>query len=384
MLESSDFIPFNKPFTIGRELEFIVRAVESGHISSNGFFTGQCEQFLEKRYQIKKSFLSTSCTAALEMSALLLNIQAGDEVILPSFSFVSTANPFVLRGAKIVFADSCANHPNIDVDQLEPLITSRTKAIVCVHYAGMACDMEKLLALCAKHNLALVEDAAHAIESKWKNERQLGTIGQLGAFSFHETKNIIAGEGGLLCVNDEDLVHRAEIISEKGTNRTSFFRGEIKKYEWIDVGSSFMASELTAAFLFAQLELADKIQASRLASWHQYHSELESVEKEGHVKRPEIPSYAMTNGHIYYLVCNSQSEREKLIATLKTNSIQAVFHYQSLHSSPYYAQIQSPAHLPHADRFSTCLVRLPLFYGLQPQQISRICEVIRGHFGLVS
>ena len=381
MSEQPGFIPFNKPFTVGRGLECIAIAVASGHISGNGFFTKKCDGIFQKRYHMKKAVLTTSCTDALEMAALLLDIQSGDEIIVPSFSFVSTANPFVLRGAKIIFADSSADHPNVDAGKIESLITPRTKAIVCVHYAGMSCDMERLVDVAARANISLIEDAAHAIESRWNGGKQLGTIGQLGTFSFHETKNIIAGEGGLLSVNDESFIDRAEIISEKGTNRSSFFRNEVKKYEWIDIGSSFLASELTAAFLFAQLEHIDKIQKKRIDLWKQYHEELETVEQNGFISRPRIPAYAMTNGHIYYLICNSVSERANLIAQLAQCGIQAVFHYQSLHRSPFYRSQHDGRDLPNADRFSECLLRLPMFYELQTSQVSRISSVIRKHFG---
>ncbi len=379
MAASNEFIPFNKPFIIGKEMEYIARAVELGQLSANGSFTKHCQDFFNERYKIK-NLLTTSCTDALELAALLLNIQPSDEVISPSFSYVSTVNPFVLRGANIIFADSSAQHPNIDADQIESLITSRTKAIVCVHYAGMACDMEKLLAVSEKYGIPIIEDAAHAIESKWKGEKQLGTIGKLGAFSFHETKNIIAGEGGLLCINDESFFKRAEIIIEKGTSRRSFFRGEVNKYEWMDVGSSYLPSELTAAYLFAQLEQTDKIQQNRIASWNLYHSKLVSMEKRGSISRPSIPGYAMNNGHIYYVVCSSADERSRLMKSLADQGILAVFHYQSLHKSPYYASHYKGAELPNADRYSTCLLRLPLFYGITEDQVSRVCAAIEKHF----
>lgn len=381
MTAAQDFIPFNKPFIIGKELEYIAQAVALGQLSANGSFTKQCQAYFSGRYKIK-NLLTTSCTDALELAAMLLNIQPGDEVIAPSFSYVSTVNPFVLRGAKIIFADSSVQHPNMDADKVESLISSRTKAIVCVHYAGMACDMEKLLAIAKKHGIPIIEDAAHAIESKWNGEVQLGTIGQLGAFSFHETKNIIAGEGGLLCINDESFFKRAEVLVEKGTSRRSFFRGEINKYEWTDIGSSFLPSELTAAYLFAQLEEAEKIQESRIASWNLYHKLLEPVEKAGFIARPSVPEYAMSNGHIYYVVCNAADERTKLVQALSEAGIQAVFHYQSLHKSPYYAPLYQGEDLVNADRFSTCLLRLPVFYGISGEQVNRVCATVRKHFGL--
>ncbi|MEO5643099.1 MAG: dTDP-4-amino-4,6-dideoxygalactose transaminase [Bacteroidia bacterium] len=381
MTATQDFIPFNRPFIIGKELEYIANAVAMGQLSANGAFTQRCQQYFSERYKIK-NLLTTSCTDALELAALLLDIQQGDEIIAPSFSYISTVNPFVLRGAKIIFADSSLLHPNIDADKIEDLITPQTKAIVCVHYAGMACDMEKLLAISVKHGIPIIEDAAHAIESKWKGGVQLGTIGQLGAFSFHETKNIIAGEGGLLCVNDEYFFKRAEVLVEKGTSRRSFFRGEVNKYEWIDVGSSFLPSELTAAYLFAQLEEAEKIQKNRIDTWNLYHELLEPVEKTGSIKRPFIPEYAMSNGHIYYIVCASPDERVKLTQALAAEGIQAVFHYQSLHKSPYYAPRYHGSDLLNADRYSDCLLRLPVFYGITQQQVRRVCSTVSRYFGL--
>ncbi|MDQ3110650.1 MAG: dTDP-4-amino-4,6-dideoxygalactose transaminase [Bacteroidota bacterium] len=377
MPDPKEIIPFNRPFIIGREIEYITKAVGSGHLAANGHFASQCRDFFAKHYGVENNVLTTSCTSALELAALLLNIQPGDEIIAPSFAFVSTVNPFVLRGAKIVFADSSDNHPNINVDSLEALITPQTRAIVCVHYAGMACDMAKLMEISWRTRIPVIEDAAHAIESKWNGTQQLGTIGKMGCFSFHETKNIIAGEGGLLCINDKTLAARAELISNKGTNRGAFFRGETAKYEWVSEGSSFIPSELTSAYLFAQLEEKDKIQNDRMRSWNQYHHELEALERKNLVARPFIPSYAMSNGHIYYLVCKSAGERDQLMAFLKKENVNAVFHYQSLHKSPFYSGKHDGRELPNADRLSECLLRLPLFYGIKESQISRICKVIQ-------
>ena len=296
-------IPFNKPYLAGNEIQFIKEAVELGNISGNGHFTKKCHSFFERRYNFKKCLLTTSCTDALEMCAILLDIRIGDEVIIPSYTFVSTANAFVLRGAKVVFVDSRSDHPNIDANQIEPLITKRTKAIVVVHYAGIACDLDAILKLSEKHSLFVVEDAAQAVESFYKG-KPLGSIGHLAAFSFHETKNIISGEGGMLVLNDSSFILRAEIIREKGTNRSAFFRGEIDKYGWVDIGSSFLPSEIIAAFLFAQLENMNKIQAKRKFSWETYHDSLKPLAAKGYFKTPHIPSYATNNAHIYYIVCN--------------------------------------------------------------------------------
>ncbi len=372
-------IPFNKPFLIGKEMEYIRRAVESGQLSGGGFFTEAVHQFFQKRYALHQPLLTTSCTDALELAALLLDIQPGDEVILPAFTYVSTANAFALRGAKLVFADSQPDHPNIDAIQLERLITPRTRAIVCVHYAGMACDLETLLALAKQYNIALIEDAAHAIESTWKG-KQLGTLGTLGTFSFHETKNIMAGEGGLLCINDKHLTQHARIIYDKGTNRQAFLHGQANKYEWIALGSSFAPSELIAAYLLAQLEEIEKIQTQRLTIWNRYQNELQDIEKSGKIQLPKIPQHATSNGHIFYLICHSASERKQLIAYCAEKNIQLTFHYQSLHQSPYFAQQHDGRKLPNADQFSQCLVRLPVFYELRAEEQTRVIEAVSSFY----
>src|SRR6185295_1393515 len=289
-------IGFNKPYFTGKELDFIQDAVARGKLSGNGYYTQSCQQFFTTRYGFKKSLLTQSCTDALEMSALLLSIFAGDEVIVPAFTFVSSANAFALRGAKLIFADSEERTPNIDVKHVQQLITARTKAIVVVHYAGIACDMDPLMALAKKHNLCIVEDAAQAIDSYYKG-KALGAIGHLSCFSFHETKNIISGEGGMLVVNDSQFINRSEVIWEKGTNRSAFFRGEVDKYSWIDIGSSFLPSEITAAFLWAQLQALESIQKKRLAVWTRYHVGLQFQAREGHLLLPHIPSYATNNAH---------------------------------------------------------------------------------------
>lgn len=367
-------ISFNKPTLIGKEIQYIVESVLSLKTSGNGEFTKRCQSFFEQRYGFKKCLLTTSCTDALEMASLLLNIEKDDEVIVPSYTFVSTANAFVLRGAKIVFADSCEDHPNMDVNKVEELITPKTKAIVVVHYGGAAVDMDPLMELATKYNISIIEDAAQAIDSFYKG-RPLGGIGHLGAFSFHETKNIISGEGGMLVVNDPELVKRAEIIWEKGTNRTAFFRGEVDKYNWVDVGSSFLPSEIVTAFLWAQLENLDKIQTRRKQHWETYYQNLKELE--GKVGLAKVPEYATNNGHLFYITCKDEEERDELIAFLKEVNIHAVFHYLSLHKSPFYADKHDGRELPNADRFSECLLRLPLFYELTETQIVFICDRIK-------
>jgi len=369
-------IPFNKPFLSGNELMYIKDALEKGQISGNGFYTKKCHDFFEKKYGFKKCLLTTSCTDALEMAAILSEIKEGDEVIMPSFTFVSTANAFVLRGAKIVFADSGDKTPNIDLDKVEDLITDKTKALVVVHYAGIACDMDKAVTLANKYNLVLIEDAAQAIDSYYKS-KPLGSFGHLATFSFHETKNIISGEGGMLVVNDEKLVRRAEIIWEKGTNRAEFFRGEVNKYGWVDIGSSFLPSELTASFLFAQLENLDSIQKKRKKIWQFYYQNLKPLEEKGLIKLPVIPEYATNNAHMFYLVCINAQTRGKLLNELKRNGILAVFHYLSLHQSPYYKNKHDGRELPYADFFSECLIRLPMYYDLKKEELEYIVTKVR-------
>jgi dTDP-4-amino-4,6-dideoxygalactose transaminase len=365
-------IPFNKPYLTGNETKYIEEAVRSGKISGNGMFTQRCQQFFEHRYGFKKCLLTTSCTDALEMAAILCDIQAGDEVIVPSYTFVSTALAFVRQGAKIVFVDSKSNHPNINADKIESLITPRTKVIIPVHYAGMACDMDTIMDIANKYNLFVVEDAAQAIDSYYTpkspkgdfKKRALGSIGHLAAFSFHETKNIISGEGGMLVINDERFIHRAEIIWEKGTNRAEFFRGEINKYGWVDIGSSFLPSEVIAAFLWAQLENLDDIQNKRKQIWDAYYKGLKPLAEKGCFSIPVLPYYATNNAHMFYLVCNSLIDRTKLIVHLKQKGILTVFHYLSLHKSDYYIDKHDGRELPNCDMFADCLVRLPLFYEL--------------------
>ncbi len=370
-------IPFNKPFLSGKETQYIQQAVESGKISGDGSFTKKCHAFFESTFNFKKVLLTTSCTDALEMAAILINIKEGDEVIMPSFTFVSTANAFVLRGAKIIFADSRKDHPGIDEFAIEKLITPKTKAIVVVHYAGVACDMDIIMDLAKKHNLFVIEDAAQAIDSYYKN-KPLGSIAHLSAFSFHETKNIISGEGGMLVINDEQFLERAEIIREKGTNRSKFFRGEVDKYNWVDVGSSYLPSDIIAAFLFAQLENLQKIQDKRKAIWNCYFENL-SVLKDI-IQLPFIPDFATNNAHMFFLVCKNIEQRDALIAHLKSHDFHSVFHYLSLHKSPFYVDKNDGKNLPLSDYYTDGLVRLPFFYELEIEQVKAISKAVLSFF----
>ena len=371
-------IPFNKPYFSGNETRYIEQAVRSGKISGDGLFTQRVHQFFEEQLSFRKVLLTTSCTDALEMAALLLNIGPGDEVIMPSFTFVSTANAFVLRGATVVFADSTALNPNLDAAALESLVTPRTRVIVPVHYAGIACDMDAIRAVATRHQLAVVEDAAHAIDSHYRGQT-LGTLGTLGAFSFHETKNIISGEGGMLAINDERLAARAEIVREKGTNRTAFYRGEVDKYGWIDLGSSFLPSDIIAAYLWAQLENLADIQQQRRAIWQRYYAALAPLQQQG-IGLPILPDFATNNGHLFYLICRSLTERTALLAHLKQHGIWAVFHYLPLHQSPYYAARHDGHALPWAEHYADQLVRLPLFYELSEADQRRITDEVLGFY----
>lgn len=355
-------------------------AVFAGKLSGNGKFTKACQAWFEQRYGFRKCLLTTSGTDALEMCAMLCELKPGDEVIVPSYTFVSTALAFLREGAKVVFADSMKRNPNIDAETLEALITPRTKVIVPVHYAGVACDMDKIMAIAEKHHLLVVEDAAQAIDSYYKG-KPLGGIGHLAAFSFHETKNITAGgEGGLLVVNDERFVRRAEILWEKGTNRAEFFRGEVNKYGWVDMGSSFLPSEVNAAFLWAQVENIDDIQAKRKMLWNRYYERLKPLAEKGVFSLPDIPEYATNNAHMFYLVLPDLEARTELISHLKSNGALAVFHYLSLHSSAYYADKHDGRELPECDRYADCLVRLPLFYDLSMEQVDAICDLIDTYY----
>jgi dTDP-4-amino-4,6-dideoxygalactose transaminase len=373
-------IPFNKPFLTGKEAHYIYQAVYSGKLSGNGTYTKMCQKFFEERYGFRKALLTSSCTDALEMAAILCDLTAGDEVIMPSYTFVSTANAFVLRGAKIVFADSRSDFPGIDENKIEELITEKTKVIVPVHYAGFACDMDKIMKIAQRYNLVVVEDAAQAIDSYYhsgKNTKQpLGSIGNMAAFSFHETKNIISGEGGMLVVNDERFVKRAEIIWEKGTNRSAFFRGEVDKYGWVDIGSSFLPSEVTAAFLWAQLEHLDEIQKRRKHIWNLYYSMLSDWAAKNGIGLPVIPDFAGNNAHMFYLVFKDALSRQEVISTLKEADILSVFHYISLHSSPYYLSKHDGRILRYSDFYTEGLLRLPLFYELKDEEVKYISQII--------
>jgi len=382
-------IPFNRPHLTGKEAHYMYQAVYNGKLSGNGEFTKKCQRFFEERYGFKKCLLTTSGTDALEMCAMLCDLKPGDEVIIPSYTFVSTALAFLREGAKVVFADSMKRNPNLDAEAIEALITARTKVIVPVHYAGVACDMDRIMEIAEKHNLLVVEDAAQAVDSYYTSERvneltnerfgkkPLGGIGNLAAFSFHETKNITAGgEGGLLVVNDERFIRRAEILWEKGTNRAEFFRGAVNKYGWVDMGSSFLPAEINAAFLWAQVENLDEIQEKRKQLWNKYYELLKPLADKGYFQMPDIPDYASNNAHMFYLVCRNLEERTALIKYLKNHDILAVFHYLSLHSSQFYKNKHDGRELPECNRYADTLVRLPMYYDLEIEDVERICKLI--------
>lgn len=368
-------IPFNKPYYSGKEKKLIAKAMDSKILTGDIEMLRMCETFLEEKYKFPKVFLTNSCTMALEMSALLANIQSGDEVIMPAYTYVSTANAFALRDAKIVFVDSKKEHPNMDEKLIENLITPKTKAIVVVHYAGTSCNFSVIQALAKKYNLLLIEDAAQCIDSFY-NDSPLGTIGDIACFSFHETKNIHCGEGGFIAINNLSLLNKAEVIRNKGTNRTAFTKGEVSKYEWTDLGYSSMPSAITAAFLFSQLEKIDAVQKKRIKLWKNYFKKLKPLQKTQQIQLPIIPIYGSNNAHIFYFVCSSSDERDCLIDFLSKNEIQTVFHYQSLHNSPYYKLKHDGRTLEQADRYSQCLVRLPLFYDLKIQEQEYICSKV--------
>lgn len=367
-------IPFNKPYCSGREISYIQEVCRSTTMSGNGEFTKLCHGFFEKRYGFRKCLLTTSGTDALEMCAMLCRLQPGDEVIVPSYTFVSSAIAFLREGAFIRFADSGSEDPNITAANIEPLINERTKVIVVVHYAGVACDMDAIMALAEKHHLMVVEDAAHAIDSYYKN-RPLGSIGHVAAFSFHETKNINCGEGGMLVVNDEKLVSRAEILWEKGTNRAEFYRGMVNKYGWCDMGSSFLPSEFNAAYLWAQLEQIDDIQGKRRLIWETYDQALRGHLPEG-FRLAELPDYATNNYHMYYVLCPSLKVRTRLMDFLKNKGVQTTFHYLPLHSSKYYEDKHDGRELVNCDRYADTLMRLPLFYEETQEQAAQVAKLV--------
>jgi len=373
------FIPFNRPHIAGKEAAYLLQCLQSRKWCGNGPFTQEAEALFERRFKFKKILLTPSCTSALEMAAVLSRVGHGDEVILPSYTFVSTANPFAMRGANLVFADSTSNHPNLDPAQLDDLTTNRTRAIIIMHYGGVACDMEPVLAWARRRQVLVIEDAAHCIDARY-GDQPLGGMGHLGTFSFHETKNITCGEGGALAVNDHQLIARAEVVREKGTNRASFFRGEIDKYGWVDIGSSHLPSEFAAAMLMAQLEEVDAIQNRRVTLWDHYHTGLDGLARRGDILLPELPPYASQNAHVFYLVTDTLATRTQLMAHLKTRGIGAAFHYQSLHRSPYFKDRHDGRPLPHADRFTDCLLRLPLFAELANEEADRVVEAVTEFF----
>ena len=377
-------INFNKPYFTGNETNYISDAVKSSKVSGNGKYTKLCQDFFEQHYGFSKCLLTSSCTDALEMASILIGIQPGDEVIVPSYTFVSTANAFVLRGAKIVFCDSKANIPGIDENQIEKLITSKTKAIVPVHYAGIACDMDKIMEISEKYNLFVIEDAAQAVDSYFTSKdgsiKPLGSIGHLAAFSFHETKNIISGEGGMLVINDTQFEKRAEIIWEKGTNRSAFFKGEVDKYGWVDIGSSFLPSDITAAFLYAQLENLDRIQTKRKNIWNRYYANLKPLETKGELELPVVPHFSSNNAHMFYICLKSVKQRTALIDFLANNGIHAVFHYVSLNKSAYYLSQYDKVDLVNSDFYSDCLLRLPFYFELTYDELDDITNCIELFF----
>ncbi|VEN73911.1 TDP-4-oxo-6-deoxy-D-glucose transaminase [Candidatus Desulfarcum epimagneticum] len=375
-------IPFNKPFVVGRELYYIAKAVmEKRRLSGDGFFTRQCHSWLEKTLQCPKAFITHSCTAALEMAAILCGIEPGDEIIMPSYTFVSTANAFVLRGGVPVFVDIRSDTLNMDETKIEEAVTDKTKAIVVVHYAGFACEMDSIMSIAKKHNLFVIEDAAHALLSTYENNF-LGTIGDLGTLSFHETKNIISGEGGALLINNKKFIERSEIIWEKGTNRKKFFRGEVDQYTWVDIGSSYLPGEITAAFLYAQLENAEKIIAKRCELFNLYHQLLNPLEDRNFIRvAKRDPQSLKNNGHIFYIIAKNAQERTRLIKRLRENNITAVFHYVPLHLSPAGKKYgRSVGDLPNTIELSERVLRLPLFYEMEDSQVYEVVSAIKNFY----
>lgn len=373
-------IPFNKPYVTGNEFDYIQQAINQGVLSGNGEFTKKCQNWLESNIGCQKALLTHSCTAALEMSAILANIQPGDEVIMPSYTFVSTANAFVLRGGIPVFVDIRSDTLNLDETKIEAAITSKTKAIATVHYAGVGCEMDTIMDIAKYHNLIVIEDAAQGIMSSYKG-KALGTFGNFGALSFHETKNVICGEGGALLINNQNLMERAEIIWEKGTNRSQFFRGQVDKYTWVDIGSSFLPSEINGAFLFAQLQQAQIITQKRLEIWHQYHQAFTELESQEKIRLPFIPKNCQHNAHMYYIVLPDLETRTNLINHLKNDNIYSVFHYIPLHSSPAGIQYgRTDGNLSNTDIIGDRLLRLPLWIDMTEEMINRVITGIYEFF----
>ena len=374
-------IKFNQASISDLELGYIKQAFENKHYSGDGVFTKRCNKYFEEKYKFKKALLTTSGTAALEMAAILVDIQPGDEVIVPAFTFVTTANAFVLRGAKIVFCDVRSDYPNIDENKIEELITDKTKAIIPVHYAGVACEMDTIMEIANKHNLFVVEDAAQAVDSYYKR-KPLGSIGHFGCFSFHETKNITSGgEGGMIVINDEAFIERAEIIREKGTDRSKFFRGQVDKYGWVDIGSSYLPSDILAAILWGQLERLNEIQKKRIDFWNMYYGGLKELQEGGKIKLADIPDYATNNAHMFFIICRSIEERTDLIDYLKEKGIQSVFHYLSLDVSEY-SKNNFPVQVKckNSYYYEDCLLRLPLYYDLTNSELTSVIEKVKLYF----
>ncbi len=373
-------IPFNKPYVTGRELEYINQALINSHTSGDGEFSKKCQALMQDAFSAQKVLLTTSCTAALEMGVLLSNLKPGDEVILPSFTFVSTANAFVLHGITPRFVDIRPDTKNLNENLIEEAVCERTKAIMPVHYAGVGCEMDAIMQIAQKYELAVIEDAAQGVDAKYKNTF-LGTIGTFGAYSFHETKNYSSGEGGALVINDEDMVERAEILREKGTNRTKFSRGEIDKYTWVDIGSSYLPSDILAALLYAQLESMDKISSMRKRIYRRYLEQLEPLANEGLIELPVLPEECRTNYHMFYILAGNLSVRTALLAHLRAKGIHAVFHYVPLHNSPMGKKLACDGnHLPVTDQVSERLLRLPFYCELSEQEIDTICNEIRAFY----
>ena len=373
-IQENKMIQFTTPYIPGEAKNFIADVLDSGHVHGDGKYTKLCQKFFDERYDIPKTLLTSSCTDALEMCAILLDLRPGDEIIVPDYTFVSTVNPFVLQGAKPVFVDSSAEHPNICLDGIAAAITERTKAIVVVHYGGVGLDMKRLMQIAG--DLPVIEDAAHSIESTYMG-KQLGTFGALGTFSFHDTKNISCGEGGLLLVNDEKYIGRSEVIREKGTNRSSYIRGEVDKYGWVDCGSSFLPSELQAALLYSQLMNLNNIQNKRVEIWNTYYSLLnQKFPNDKPFSLIDIPTYSVNNGHVFYLLCKNETDRNELLSYLKSHYIQATFHYQSLHASEFAKRYKPKSALLNSLKFTNNLIRLPLHFALETSDIVYIVDKI--------